>query len=188
LTANDPQNNNSPSPDRLAPSELVLLGVGSSFVVEYEETCLRLGINIAAYIRNTEDPAFATDIDKVITLEELTRDWVLKPVAFPLVTPAYRKNVFDLAIKTGFTWFPAMIDPTSILASTTQVGRGTFVNAGCTIGASCTIGELVLVNRAASLAHHVTVCDYASIGPGVITGGRVHIDKGAFIGTGAVLR
>jgi sugar O-acyltransferase (sialic acid O-acetyltransferase NeuD family) len=187
VTTNDPQYDSSPSEDRPIPSEVVLFGVGSSFVVEYEETCLRLGVNIVAYVRNSEDPVVASDISRIMTLEEMAPEWMLKPVAFPLVTPGYRKNVFDQAVKCGFARFPALVDPTSILASTTQIGRGTFINAGCTIGASCTIGEFVLVNRHASLAHHVTVCDYASIGPGVITSGRVYIGTGAFIGTGAVL-
>jgi sugar O-acyltransferase (sialic acid O-acetyltransferase NeuD family) len=176
-----------PAPDRLVPSELVLLGVGSSFVVEYEETCRRLSIEIAAYVRNSDDPAVVADASRLIDVEELTPKHTSKPVAFPLVTPAFRKHLFDLAAKCGFTSFPKLVDPTSILASTTDIGRGTFINAGCTIGAASTIGEFVLVNRHSSLAHHVTVDDFASIGPGVTTGGRVHIGQGAFIGTGATV-
>ena len=36
--------------------ELVLLGVGSPFVMEFEETCSRLETEITAYITNTDDP------------------------------------------------------------------------------------------------------------------------------------
>ena len=168
-------------------SELVLLGVGSPFVVEFEETCSRLGTVITAYIKNNDDPAYASDARKIVDVDHLTTALISKPVAFPLVTPAYRKNVFDLALTVGFTSFPSLVDPTTILAASTQLGRGVFVNAGCTIGAAGIIGDFVLINRHASLAHHFTISDFASVGPGVVVAGQVQIGRGAFIGAGAVL-
>ncbi len=167
--------------------ELVLLGVGSPFVMEFEETCSRLETEITAYITNTDDPAYASDARKIVDVDDLTTALKSKPVAFPLVTPAYRKNVYDLAVTAGFTSFPSLVDPTTILAASTQLGRGVYVNAGCTIGAAGNIGDFVLINRHASLAHHFTISEFTSVGPRVVVAGQVEIGRGAFIGAGAVL-
>ena len=167
--------------------ELVLLGVGSAFVVEFEETCSRLGTEITAYIKNTEDPAYASDSRKIVDVGDLTTALKSKPVAFPLVTPAYRQNVVDVASKAGFTSFPNLIDPTTILAASTRLGRGVYINAGCTIGAAGKIGDFVLINRHSSIGHHCAISEFATIGPGVVIAGQVKIDRGAFIGAGAVL-
>jgi sugar O-acyltransferase (sialic acid O-acetyltransferase NeuD family) len=167
--------------------ELVLLGVGSPFVMEFEETCLRLGTEIAAYIKNTDDPAFASDAHKIVDMGDLTPALTSKPVAFPLVTPVHRQRVFKLALSASFTSFPSLVDPTSILAASTQLGKGVFINAGCTIGSACDVGDFVLINRSVSLGHHVTLSKFASVGPGVVVAGRVKIGRGAFIGAGAII-
>lgn len=167
--------------------ELVLLGVGSPFVVEFEETCSRLETEITAYIKNTDGRGYASDVRKIVDADHLTTTLNSKPVAFPLVTPAYRKKVFDLALTLGFTSFPSLVDPTTILAASTQLGQGVYINAGCTIGAAGVIGDFVLINRHASLAHHFTISEFTSVGPGVVVSGQVQIERGAFIGAGAVL-
>lgn len=167
--------------------ELVLLGVGSPFVLEFEETCARLGTEITAYIKNTDDPAYASDARKIVEVDHLTAALKSKPVAIPLITPVYRKNLFQWALKAGFTSFPALMDPTTIAAKSMQLGQGVYVNAGCTIGAAVTIGDFVLINRHASVAHHVDISDYVTVGPGAVVSGQVQIGRGAFIGAGAVL-
>ncbi len=167
--------------------ELVLLGVGSPFVTEFEETCSRLGTEITAYIKNTDDPAYASDPRKIVEVDHLTTVLKSKPVAIPLLTPVYRKNVFEWALKAGFTSFPALIDPTTIAAKSMQLGQGVYVNAGCTIGAVTNISDFDLINRHVNVAHHVEISDYVTVGPGVVVSGQVKIGRGAFIGAGAVL-
>ncbi len=155
--------------------------------MEVEETCFRLGIKIGAYIRNNSDPAFASDAQTLMDVDQVTTDLILKPVAFPMVTPGHRNNAVNMALSMGFKLFSSIIDPTTIIARSTQVGSGVYINAGCTIGSAGTIGNFVSINRHASLAHHFSISDYATIGPGVTVAGRVHIGRGAYIGAGAVL-
>ena len=168
-------------------SELVLFGVGSPFVVEFEETCLRLGIEIAAYIKNTDDPPFASDPAKIVEVDQLTADLKSKPIAIPLITPGFRKNIFEEAQKADFTSFPTLMDPTTIAAKSMQLGQGIYINAGCTIAAATNFGDFVLINRHVNVGHHVDISDYATLGPGVVISGQVQIGRGAFIGAGAVL-
>ena len=44
------------------------------------------------------------------------------------------------------------------------------------------------MNRAASIAHHVAIEDYATIGPGAIIAGAASVGRSALIGAGAAVK
>jgi sugar O-acyltransferase (sialic acid O-acetyltransferase NeuD family) len=165
---------------------VVLFGIGSAIVAEYVETCSRLGYTIAAAVRNRPGPVFFRD-------ERVVADAAaLAPVATwscfcPLFTPRNRFVATAEALKLGWKFAGALIDPTAIVASSCVIGDGAFVNAGCVLGAELTVHEHVVVNRAAAIGHHVEIGAFASLGPGVIVGGLVTIGAGAMLGAGAVV-
>jgi sugar O-acyltransferase (sialic acid O-acetyltransferase NeuD family) len=167
--------------------EVVLFGVGSSLVVEYAETCARLGIRIAAGVKNREGESFLDGEDRVVGPSNLDRSLLGLACFCPMFIPANRHAAAQEAVSVGFSFEQALVDPTSVIARTTNVGGGTYVNAACVIGARTAIGRQVVVNRGASIGHHVQVHDFASIGPGVVTGAFVEVGAGASIGAGAVL-
>jgi sugar O-acyltransferase (sialic acid O-acetyltransferase NeuD family) len=106
--------------------------------------------------------------------------------AVPLITPGHRFAVEAEARALGWRSFPPLVDPTSSLARTATVGEGSVVNAGAVIGAATTTGRFVHVNRSASIGHHNTIEDYATLGPGCLLAGGVRVGRGAFLGAGAV--
>ena len=166
--------------------KVVLFGIGSPLVVEYEETCNRLGYTVAAAVRNRPGPVFFRD-ERVITEAR-----ELAPVSAwscfcPLFTPRNRFVATAEAVDLGWTFTGALVDPTAIVASSAIIGNGVFVNAGCVLGAELTLHEHVVVNRSASLGHHVEIGAFASVGPGVVVGGLVTIGSGAMLGAGAVI-
>ena len=58
------------------------------------------------------------------------------------------------AIGLGFAIAPALVDPTAIVASSAQLGDGSYLNAGVVIGAAARLGRHVIVNRTSSIGHH----------------------------------
>ncbi|WP_158217383.1 NeuD/PglB/VioB family sugar acetyltransferase [Synechococcus sp. MW101C3] len=84
--------------------------------------------------------------------------------------------------------FPALIDPTAVVAADAHLGAGAVVMAQAHVGAGCELGEGVLVNTRASLDHDSRLDAFASLAPGVIAGGRVWIGERSAIGLGAMLR
>src|SRR5262249_8474961 len=58
-------------PDRRTGSvnKIVLFGIGSSLVVEYEESCRRLGIAVAAGVQNRDGAVYASGRVKVLRPE-----------------------------------------------------------------------------------------------------------------------
>jgi len=44
-----------------------------------------------------------------------------------------------------------------------------------------------VINRGASVGHHVTLANFVSLGPSAVLGGNTAVDVGAMIGAGAVV-
>jgi sugar O-acyltransferase (sialic acid O-acetyltransferase NeuD family) len=169
------------------PSSIILFGSGASMIVEVEETCTRLGINIFAVVKNTEGQDYALARERIIKADDVTREMLSHPHIVPIFTPGHRLAASKDASARGFGVLTTIIDPTSTVARSTNVGAGTYVNAGVIIGAASKIGEFVFINRAASIGHHTEIADFASIGPGATILGAVHVGRGTMIGASAVV-
>jgi sugar O-acyltransferase (sialic acid O-acetyltransferase NeuD family) len=166
---------------------VVLFAAGSPIVVEYAETCARLGRTIAAVVRNRDVPVFFPDATKIVGVRGITDAMRSQPCFCPLFTPANRRTATDEALELGLAFTEALIDPTAIVASSTAIGAGTFVNAGAIVGAAAVIGDHVVLNRGASIGHHAELAEFASVGPSAVLGGNVRVGRGATIGAGAVV-
>ncbi|MDB5070338.1 MAG: acetyltransferase [Candidatus Eremiobacteraeota bacterium] len=168
------------------PAGVVLFGIGSSIVVEYEETCKRLGIAVAG-IRNRPGPAYFHDEGTIVDAASIPPQLLRVPCVCPIFTPHNRLVAAEEARAAGFGFAEALIDPTAIVASSSRFGAGSFVNAGCIVGAQVLCAEHVVLNRGVTLGHHVEVGAFSSLGPSAVVGGWVEIGQGAMIGAGAVL-
>jgi sugar O-acyltransferase (sialic acid O-acetyltransferase NeuD family) len=166
--------------------KLVLFGVRSPLVAEYEETCRRAAIEIAAAVSVDGAPRLiATDL--VVELAELVSTHRSIPCLVCAFSPQRRRELVSTAIANGFRISDALIDPTSIVASSTALGVGTYVNAGCVIGSIARIGQNVFINRSSSIGHHAIFEDFVTIGPGVTIAGNVRIGTGSIIGAGSTV-
>lgn len=166
---------------------VVIFGVGSPLVVDVEESCSRSGVRIAAGIRNVPGTSFVSSEVELVDADDADDDLRRHGILVPLFTPANRRLAVDDAARRGFTEAATLIDPASIVASSTAVGRGVYVNAGCTIGAAGSLGDLALVNRGASIGHHAALGELSSVGPGAVLAGNVTLGRGAVVGAGAVV-
>ena len=183
----------------------IIFACRTPYVLEVAETIWRRGDEVAALVDNlpsplvsTIDPAIARKRVETMPSEteaigaavlspaELSPDQLGLPVAIPLITPGHRFAVEAEARSLGFRSFPALLDPTAVLARTAQVGEGSVVNAAAVVAGGTTLGRSVHVNRSASIGHHNLVEDYATLGPGCVVAGHVTIGRGAFLGAGAV--
>jgi len=165
---------------------IILFGVRTPLVVDYEETCKRPGIAVAAGV-SVQDTARMLDRSRVVGLDDFSAsagDDAFVTCAF---SSARRKELNKLALAKGLEAAEALIDPSAVLASSMRIGRGTFVNAAVVIGGASFIGEHVLINRAVSLGHHSLIGDFVSIGPGATLASTIQIGEGAVIGAGAVI-
>jgi len=168
-------------------STLVLFGIGSPIVVEYAESCRRLGWSVMAAVKNRDGEVHFDDPDRIVAPSAVGPTLLAHPCLCPMFTPANRATATREAQALGFTFGTALVDPHVITSPTSHIGGASFINAGCIIGATTSIAPHVLINRGASIGHHARIGTCASIGPGAIIGGLVEIGAGAMIGAGAVL-
>jgi len=166
---------------------VVIYGVGSPLVIDVEEACARGGIEIAAGVRNVDGPAYVSDRVRVVAPAEVDELIRRCSVVFGLFTPGHRKTAFEEALRHGFAGATTIVDASSSVARSADLGDGVFVNAGCVIAGGSRLGNLVCVNRSASIGHHAQIDAYASIGPGAVLSGMVTVGRGAVIGAGSVV-
>jgi carbonic anhydrase/acetyltransferase-like protein (isoleucine patch superfamily) len=167
-------------------TSLIILGVRSPMVVEYEESCRRATIEISACVSVSGTPRCAA-VEKVVDLadfEPCATDAEFLPCAF---SPTRREELFELGCFLGLKPAEALVDPTAIVASTTRIGEASYVNAGVVIGAMSLLGSGILINRASNLGHHTFISDFVSIGPGVTLAGNIRVGRGAMVGAGSVI-
>ncbi|UOG91265.1 MAG: acetyltransferase [Candidatus Thiothrix sulfatifontis] len=167
-------------------SKMILFGVRSPLVVEYEETCHRLGLKIEMAVSVNGSPRLV-DQSRVVNINELPPSIIGKRFIACAFTPSRRAALIAQAQQLGFVLDDPLIDPSAILARSVRIGEGSFINAGVVVGAVSMIGNGVLVNRAVSLGHHTVLGDYVSIGPGATLAGNIHIGAGTMIGAGATI-
>lgn len=168
-------------------TSVVLYGIGSPLVVDFEESCARSGVAIAAAVKNVDGPVHTLSGASVHLADDLPAGLTSFPFIVPIFTPGRRRLAVDDAQRRGFTQAFTLVDPTAIVAQTTTIGPGTFVNTAAVIGGAGAIGRFVLINRSVSIGHHTEIADYVSIGPGALLAGNVRLWRGAVIGMGAIL-
>jgi sugar O-acyltransferase (sialic acid O-acetyltransferase NeuD family) len=166
---------------------IVLYGIGSPIVSDVVESCVRLGLPIAAWIKNTDGKTYEAAGQDVVRAEDITSELTALEFAVPLFAPANRRAAAEHARQIGFTRPRTLIDPTSIVASSTTLGPGCYLNSVANIGAAGKIGRFVFINRSASVGHHTEIADFVSIGPAAVIAGNVRIGPGALIAAGAVV-
>ena len=167
-------------------NEVLLFGVRSALVVEYEETLHRLGISVQAGI-SLRPGARLIDLSKEVALDAFDPATSCKQFYACAFFPGTRQRYFDQAEALGLIAAQPLIDPHAAVARTARIGEGSFVNAGAIIGAVSMIGAGTLVNRAASIGHHSMIGDFVSIGPGATLASNIRVGDGAVIGAGATV-
>lgn len=166
---------------------IVLYAVGSPLVADVEESCRRLGVTVAAAVRNVAGTHYLLDATVLRETADIDASLLGIPCLVPLFTPANCNQAAREAIGRGFAIAAALLDPTATIASSTRIGPGSYVNAGAVIGAAGRIGAHVIVNRSSSIGHHVEIESMSSIGPGVVIAGLARVKRGTLIGAGAIV-
>lgn len=92
-----------------------------------------------------------------------------------------RKRIAESLVKTT----SLAIHPSSIVAESAILGKGTVCMANSSINADATIGEHVIINTNASVDHDCKIANFVHISPQVGLAGAVEVGEGTHIGIGA---
>ncbi len=166
---------------------VILFGVGSTIVIDFEETVHRAGHAIAAGIKNREGPCHLSPGERVLTPEEMDEDLLQLPYLVPIFTPGHRQEAAREAARYGLRYPYSLVDPTTAAPRRIGLGPGCYVNAGCSLGGGSRFGAFTFINRGATIGHHAVFGDFVSIGPGAVIAGHVTIGTGSVVATGATI-
>lgn len=166
---------------------IIVYGVGSPLLVDYEESLVRSDLKIFRGIQNVPGKNWASPGTQTITLDAIQPSMLKLPFIVPIFTPGFRQLAAQEAKNIGFKNPLDLIDKTSIIPRSLKTNGGLYINTGCIIGAACEFEQFVSINRGATIGHHTLVEKFASIGPGVIIGSMARIKKGSFIGGGSII-
>ena len=98
--------------------------------------------------------------------------------------PRVRRHLTEQLSAAGAR-FPSLVHPGVELHPSNRVGEGVVICAGNTITVETRIGDHVHLNLHCTVGHGAVVQDYCTLSPGVHLSGDVHLEEGAFFGTGA---
>jgi sugar O-acyltransferase (sialic acid O-acetyltransferase NeuD family) len=78
-----------------------------------------------------------------------------------------------------------VVHPAASIARDATIGDGSIVLAGAIVSNGCSVGRGVLLGTRCSIDHDTVIDDYASLAPGVTTGGTVRVGRATALGVGA---
>lgn len=78
-----------------------------------------------------------------------------------------------------------LIHPSVIMTRWITIGNGSILTAGCILTNRIVVGDHVHLNLDCTVGHDVIMDNFVTLAPGVHISGNVHLQEGAYVGTGA---
>ena len=98
---------------------------------------------------------------------------------------AKRKRVYEEFISDlPNANFPSLIHQSAVIGINSQIEEGVVIMPNSNIGPNSKVGRLCIINTSSSVDHDCVVSDFASLAPGVITGGNVKVGELSAISIG----
>lgn len=167
--------------------DCVIYGAASAYTSDVIEVLGRLSWKVCGLINNDDKASLPKNLTPLIGHEDIPDTWLEYAVVIPLATPGYRAAAVKQARSAGFTLFPPVVDPTSVVATSATVAEGCIVNAGVVLAANTALGDFASVSRSVSIGHDAVLEEFTFIGPGATLCGGTLLGRGTFVGAGSVV-
>jgi len=170
-------------------SGLVLVGMGAHVQPRIALDIARArGLTLAGYL-DVGSKAEAPDrtlprLGDVSRLDDA--DFVRAHDLFITAADPERRDLADrIAARSGRV--ATLIHPSSIVASSAFVGKGSLISAACVVGVDARVGRFCTLHSACTVDHDDVLGDWVTIAPGAHLAGWVTCGEGAYIGIGAAV-
>ncbi len=174
-------------PQSTAQPGFVLYNADNPYFADIIDTIVRSDMEVTAGIVVTEPKVDLSGIPIVLNPEDVSPMLLEHPALFAHIVPSARHNLVSQATNLGFRRFPELIDPTAVVAHSSELSKGCYVNALAVVAGQCELAQFVFVGRSASIGHHTRLEEFCTVGPGVTIASLCHIGRGTMIGAGATI-
>jgi sugar O-acyltransferase (sialic acid O-acetyltransferase NeuD family) len=166
--------------------QIVIYGAGG-FAREVAWLAEEVGYSVAAFI--DDDPShqgMRLNGFPVIGLEHGATQFNQCEIAIAVGSPSTRELLMTKSIRAGFR--PStLIHPRVERSRWIEYGEGVVICAGSILTTNITIGNHVQINLDCTVGHDVVMEDFSTLAPGAHVSGWVRLERGAYVGTGAVI-
>lgn len=166
---------------------ICLFGARTPLLDDYLESCLRLELSVENIISVSGEKTRFVHQQPATALQDINPQDNHSPFLAAAFSPLRRQELVSLASQCGLEPAAAVVDPTSVVASSSVIGKGSYINVMSAVASVTRIGEHVFINRSCNIGHHSLIGDFVSFGPGVTAASNIRIGERAVIGAGAVL-
>lgn len=171
-------------------TRLVIWGCGG-FAREVNHLCEQRGDKVVGFLDERPEMK-ARVVDGLPVLGDIgdiaDQREAVKVVCAGVGDPALKARFAEKTLEAGFEFADPLLHPSVYMSSRNSLGVGTVICEGTVLTVNIDVGAHVIVNLVSTVGHDAQIADFVTISPGVNVSGRVTIDEGAFIGTGASIR
>jgi len=122
----------------------------------------------------------------IVSLATAAERWPGSGLLIAVGQPAARARMARVATERGF-WLPPIVHPSVSRSEFIEMGAGTIICAGTSLTVNVCLGQHVHVNLNCTIGHDAVLEDFVTLAPGVHVSGWVTVERGAYVGTGAVI-
>ncbi|MCG7409894.1 acetyltransferase [Paenibacillus sp. ACRRX] len=97
-----------------------------------------------------------------------------------------RQRLAERAAEIGFTLINA-ISPHANISESASLGSGIAIMPGAIVNAEAVIDNYAVINTSSSIDHECRIGESCHVAPGSHLSGNVHVQEGAFLGTGTTV-
>lgn len=111
-------------------------------------------------------------------------------VAVGVGNPGVRKKIVQKLAGRKNIYFPVLIHPSVLYdrrPARISIGEGSILCGGVILTTNIKVGAHVHINLDSTVGHDTVIEDFVTISPGVHISGKVHIEEGAYLGTGCAI-
>lgn len=167
---------------------LILIGAGGHAKVVVDALTLRNRQNTTTINVTDQDPERVgkTILGHVVEAWPDDQEWAGKRFHLAIGDAASRARLWKKLVDIGASG-TSIQHPSSSVAATAQIGRGSFTAARAVIAPDAKIGVSVIVNHGAVVDHDCIVGSYSHIAPNATLGGGSSLGDGVLVGAGATI-
>jgi len=168
--------------------DIVILGYGGH-ARSVADSIIRTGLyTIAGYTDPSAGSGPVRYLGTDDVLEDLYRSGVRMAVlGMGFLGASYlRDSLVKRAEEIGYQ-FPAIIDPSAVIAEDAVISKGSFVGKQAVLNAGSSVGEYCIINTSAVVEHESVVCGYSHVAVGALLCGNVSVGSHTLIGAGTTV-